>query len=43
MGLESAFVGDAAAAETVDALLPLWFALVKQHGGNRRLALSVVR
>ena len=43
VGLEPAFVGDAGATATVDALLPLWFALVKQNGGNRRLALRVVR
>ena len=28
---------------TVDALLPLWFALVQQNGGNRRLALRVIQ
>ena len=39
VGLEPAFVGDA----TVDALLPLWFGLVKQNGGNRELALRIVR
>jgi 8-hydroxy-5-deazaflavin:NADPH oxidoreductase len=43
VGLEPAFVGDAAATATVDALLPLWFALVKQNGGNRRLALRLVQ
>ncbi len=43
VGLEPAFVGDAAASGTVDALLPLWFSLVKQHGGNRRLALRLVQ
>lgn len=43
VGLEPAFVGDGSATATVDALLPLWFALVKQNGGNRRLALRVVR
>ncbi len=43
VGLEPVFVGDASAAGTVDALLPLWFALVQQSGGNRRLALRVVR
>jgi predicted dinucleotide-binding enzyme len=43
VGLEPAFVGDATATATVDALLPLWFALVRQDGGNRRLALRVVR
>ncbi len=42
VGLKPEFVGDAEAAGTVDALLPLWFALVRQHGGNRRLALRVV-
>ena len=40
VGLEPAFVGDAGATATVDALLPLWFALVQQNGGNRRLALA---
>ena len=43
VGLEPAFVGDAAATPTVDALLPLWFALVKQNGGNRRLALRMIQ
>jgi 8-hydroxy-5-deazaflavin:NADPH oxidoreductase len=43
VGLEPAFVGDASATGTVDGLLPLWFALVKQNGGNRRVALRVVR
>jgi 8-hydroxy-5-deazaflavin:NADPH oxidoreductase len=43
VGLEPAFVGDATATATVDALLPLWFALVKQNGGNRRLALRVIK
>jgi 8-hydroxy-5-deazaflavin:NADPH oxidoreductase len=43
VGLEPAFVGDATATATVDALLPLWFALVKLNGGNRRLALGIVR
>jgi len=37
------FAGDADASGTVDALLPLWFALVKHAGGNRRVALSIVR
>ena len=40
---ESAFVGDATATPAVNALLPLWFALVSQNGGNRRLALRVLR
>lgn len=42
VGLRPAFVGDASATATVDALLPLWFALVQQNGGNRRLALRVI-
>ena len=43
VGLEPAFVGDASATATVDALLPLWFALVGQNAGNRKLALRIVR
>jgi 8-hydroxy-5-deazaflavin:NADPH oxidoreductase len=43
VGLEPACVGDATATATVDALLPLWFALVRQNGGNRRIALRIVR
>jgi predicted dinucleotide-binding enzyme len=42
VGLKPAFVGDATATATVDGLLPLWFALVKLNGGNRRVALRVV-
>ena len=42
VGLDPALVGGADAAGTVDALLPLWFALVKQRGGNRKLALRLV-
>jgi predicted dinucleotide-binding enzyme len=42
VGLEPAFVGDATATATVDALLPLWFALVRENGGNRKLALRIV-
>lgn len=42
IGLEPAYVGDAGAAGTVDGLLPLWFALVRQNGGNRRVALRLV-
>jgi 8-hydroxy-5-deazaflavin:NADPH oxidoreductase len=41
VGLEPVFVGDPADAATVDALLPLWFALVKHHNGDRRVALRV--
>jgi 8-hydroxy-5-deazaflavin:NADPH oxidoreductase len=43
VGLEPAFLGDATATATVDALLPLWFALVKQNGGDRKIALRIVR
>jgi predicted dinucleotide-binding enzyme len=43
VGLEPAFVGDADATPAVDGLLPLWFALVRQNGGNRKIALRMVR
>jgi 8-hydroxy-5-deazaflavin:NADPH oxidoreductase len=43
VGLEPVFAGDANASGTVDALLPLWFALVKHAGGNRRVALRIVQ
>jgi 8-hydroxy-5-deazaflavin:NADPH oxidoreductase len=42
VGLEPAFVGDASATATVNGLAPLWFALVKQNGGNRKVALHVL-
>jgi len=42
VGLEPAYLGDADATGAVDGLLPLWFALVKQNGGNRRVALRIV-
>jgi 8-hydroxy-5-deazaflavin:NADPH oxidoreductase len=42
VGLEPAFLGDANATTTVDGLLPLWFALVQQNGGNRRIALRII-
>jgi predicted dinucleotide-binding enzyme len=42
VGLEPAFLGDASATATVDGLLPLWFALVQQNGGNRRVALRII-
>ncbi len=42
VGLEPVYVGGPDATGTIDALLPLWFTLVKQHGGNRHLALRVV-
>ncbi len=43
VGLEPAFLGDASAARTVDGLSPVWLALVQQSGGDRKLALRVVR
>jgi predicted dinucleotide-binding enzyme len=43
VGLEPACVGDATATATVDGLLPLWFALVKQNGGNRKVALRIIQ
>jgi predicted dinucleotide-binding enzyme len=42
VGLTPAYVGDASATATVDGLLPLWFALVKQNGGRRRVALRLL-
>jgi predicted dinucleotide-binding enzyme len=42
VGLEPAFLGDSNATTTVDGLLPLWFALVQQNGGNRRVALRII-
>ncbi len=42
VGLEPVFAGDADASGTVDALLPLWLALLKHNGGNRRVALRIV-
>jgi 8-hydroxy-5-deazaflavin:NADPH oxidoreductase len=42
VGLRPVYLGGAEAAATVDSVLPLWFALVKQHGGNRKVALRVV-
>ena len=43
MGLSRPTSGTRTPAGVVDALLPLWFALVKLNGGNRRVALSIVR
>ena len=40
VGLRPEYVGDASGI--VDSLLPLWMALVRQHSGNRKLALRVV-
>lgn len=41
VGLEPVYAGDAGAAGTVDALLPLWFALMQHNGGHRRVALRI--
>jgi len=41
VGLEPVFAGDADATGMVDALLPLWFTLVKHNGGHRRIALRI--
>jgi 8-hydroxy-5-deazaflavin:NADPH oxidoreductase len=43
IGLEPVFVGDGGATKTVDGSLPLWFTLVQQYGGNRKLAFRVIR
>jgi len=43
VGLDPVFLGDACAAGTVDSLASVWFALVQQHGGNRRIALRVIQ
>jgi 8-hydroxy-5-deazaflavin:NADPH oxidoreductase len=43
VGLESEYVGDGGASEIVDGVLPLWFALMQQQGGNRKLAFRVLR
>jgi predicted dinucleotide-binding enzyme len=42
IGLEPVYVGDADATTIVDGLLPLWFTLVQQRGGNRKLAFRVI-
>ena len=42
VGLRPQYLGDGDASATVDTLLPLWFALTKQRGGNRKVALRVV-
>jgi hypothetical protein len=43
VGLNPAYVGDAGARGTVDAVATLWFALVRQRGGNRKLAFRVLQ
>jgi 8-hydroxy-5-deazaflavin:NADPH oxidoreductase len=42
IGLEPAYVGDASQTPVVDGLVSLWLALVRQHGGNRKLALRIL-
>ena len=41
--LGGTLVGGPDAANTVDGVLRLWFPLVQQHGGDRKLAFRVVR
>jgi predicted dinucleotide-binding enzyme len=41
VGLRPVYVGED--PSVVDGVLPLWFALVKQSGGNRRTAFRVIR
>jgi predicted dinucleotide-binding enzyme len=42
VGLRPAYLGEGK-QDVVDGLLPLWFALVQANGGNRRVALRVLR
>jgi 8-hydroxy-5-deazaflavin:NADPH oxidoreductase len=42
VGLEPVFVGNADASDIVDGVVTLWFALVTQRGGNRKLAFRVL-
>lgn len=42
IGLEPAYVGGTEATGTVNGLAALWFSLVQQHGGQRRLALRLL-
>lgn len=42
IGLEPAYVGGTEATGTVNGLAALWFSLVQQHGGERRLALRLL-
>jgi hypothetical protein len=43
VGLEPDFTGNAGASARVDALLPLWFAMIRHNGGNQRVALPITR
>jgi hypothetical protein len=42
IGLEPAYVGGIEATGTVNGLAALWFSLVQQHGGERRVALRLL-
>jgi predicted dinucleotide-binding enzyme len=42
IGLEPAWVGGTEATVTVNGVAALWFSLVQQHGGQRRLALRLL-
>ncbi|HEX3750386.1 MAG TPA: NAD(P)-binding domain-containing protein [Streptosporangiaceae bacterium] len=41
-GLEPAYVGGADATGIVNGVMPLWFSLVQQHGGQRKLSLRLL-
>lgn len=43
VGLEPAYVGNADAAGVVDGVMPLWFSLVQQQGGQRKLSLRLLQ
>jgi len=42
IGLEPAYVGGTDATGAVNGIAALWFSLVKQHGGERRVALQLL-
>ena len=42
IGLEPAYAGGTEATITVNGVAALWFSLVQQHGGQRRLALRLL-
>jgi predicted dinucleotide-binding enzyme len=42
VGLHPEYVGGADQAGVVDGVVRLWFSLVQQHGGHRRLAFRVI-
>jgi predicted dinucleotide-binding enzyme len=43
VGLAPAYVGGIDATGTVDGVATLWFSLVQQYGGQRKLALRLLR